>query len=184
MDRSTGSLDSRLLPPRSDAGADTDRARPGPPLPARAQQEPQLRRRTRRQGRLRPQLRRRHRPGAARPAARDPAAARTDECRLRLRLPLVDPAPPRRRPVFRHDGARLLPVPRHAQLRPVRRRRGSEEPAHRPAGRTAAAPLRRRRAPRGRRQLLRGHDRLPAAAVRPRPRRPLSACRASSIWCA
>ena len=46
--------------------------------------------------------------------------------------------------------ARLLPVPRHAQQRPVRRRGGGRGPAQRAAGRTAAAPLRRRRAPRGR----------------------------------
>ena len=76
MDRRPARMDPRLLLPRNDAGADADRTRPVAPLPAGAQQEPQFRRRTRRQGCLRPQFRRRHRPGAARPAARHPAAAR------------------------------------------------------------------------------------------------------------
>ena len=87
--------------------------------------------------------------------------------RIRLRVPLLDPARARGRAVLRHEGEGLLPVPRHAQLRPVRRRGGDQEPAHRHAGRAAAAPLRRRGAPGGRRQLLAADRGFPAAAVRP-----------------
>lgn len=100
LERGAGGLDQGLLLPRGDAGADADRPRPGASLPARAQQEPQLRRRARGPGRLRPQLRRRHRAGAAGAAARHPAA-RTDRRRAaRLRLPLLRAARPRRRAVF------------------------------------------------------------------------------------
>ena len=71
-----GRMDQGLFFPRSDAGADADRARSGAPVSARAQQEPEFRRRTGRQGRLRAQFGHRHRAGAARAAARDPPAAR------------------------------------------------------------------------------------------------------------
>ena len=72
-----------------------------------------------------------------------------------------------------HERARLLPVPRDAQLRPLRRGGGGEGPAQGAAGRIAAAPLRRRRAPRSRRQHVGGDDALPALAVRAGGRRPL-----------
>ena len=67
----------------------------------------------------------------------------------------------------------LLPVPRHAQFRPVRRRGGDQEPAHRAAGRALPPPLRRRGAPGSGRQLLAAHGGVPAAAVQPARRRPL-----------
>ncbi len=59
----------------------------------------------------------------------------------------------RGRALLGHARARLLPVPGHAQLRPLRRGGGGEGPAQGAAGRAAAAPLRRRGAPGGRRQL-------------------------------
>jgi hypothetical protein len=40
---------------------------------------------------------------------------------VQLRVPVLGAALARRRAVQRHERARLLPVPRHAQLRPVRR---------------------------------------------------------------
>ena len=116
MDRCPARVDSRLLLPRNDAGTDADRTRSLAPLPEGAQQEPQFRRRTRRQGCLRPQFQCGHRPGAARPAARHPDAGGNCRLRVRLRLHVVDPARVRRRTVHRHDGARLLPVPRDAQF--------------------------------------------------------------------
>ena len=58
-----------------------------------------------------------------------------------------------------------LPVPRHPQLRPVRRRGGGREPAPRAARRAARPPLRRRGAAGDRRQLPAAHRaRLPAAS--------------------
>ena len=42
--------------------------------------------------------------------------------RIRLRVPVLGPACPRRRAVRRHEGQGLLPVPRDAQQRSVRRR--------------------------------------------------------------
>ena len=71
--------------------------------------------------------------------------------RARLRLPHLRPARARGRALRRHERARLLPVPRDAQQRPLRRRGGGEGPAQGAAGRAAAAPLRRRGAPGGRR---------------------------------
>ncbi len=71
-----------------------------------------------------------------------------------------------------------LPVPRDAQLRPVRRRGGNQEPADRAAGRADAAALRRRGAPRGGRGDLARDDRLPAAAVPARRAGPVSHGRA------
>lgn len=52
---------------------------------------------------------------------------------------LLGTARTRVRTVRRHERARLLPVPRDAQQRSVRGRGGGEKPAHRAAGRTAAA---------------------------------------------
>ena len=76
MDRCPARVDSRLFLPRNGAGTDADRTRSLASLPEGPQQEPQFCRRTRRQGRLRAQFQRRHRPGAARPAARHPDALR------------------------------------------------------------------------------------------------------------
>ena len=64
-----------LLHARGAAGADADRPRSGASVPARPQQEPELRRRARGQGRVRPHQRRRDRAGAAR------------RCRASIRLP-------------------------------------------------------------------------------------------------
>ncbi len=75
LERRAARLGARLLHARGAAGADADRARPGAPVPARLQQEPQPHRRARGPRRLRPRLARRDRAGAAHPAARDPAAA-------------------------------------------------------------------------------------------------------------
>ena len=77
-------------------------------------------------------------------------------------------------PVHRHAGARLLPVSRHPQQRPVRRRRRGGRPAPRARGRAGAAALRRGGAARDRRQLPGRHGRVPAAAVRARRARLLS----------
>ena len=93
MERGAAPVDPRLLLPRAAAGADADRPRPGAPVPARVQQEPELRRRARGPRRLRPQLGRGDRAGAARAAARDPAAAGDRRRRgVRLRVPVLDPA--------------------------------------------------------------------------------------------
>ena len=175
MERGAAPVDPRLLLPRAAAGADADRPRSGASVSARVQQEPELRGRARRAGRVRPQLRRGDRAGAARAAARDPAAAGARRrSRVRVRVPVLDPARAHGRAVLRHEGRGLLPVPRHAQLRPVRRRGRDQEPAHRAAGRALPPALRRRGAPRGRRQLLAAHGGIPAAAVQPARRRPLS----------
>ena len=79
--------------PRAAAGADPDRPRPRAPVPARIQQEPQLRRRARGPRCLRPQLGRGDRAGAARAAAADPpAAGDRRRGRVRIRVPVLDPA--------------------------------------------------------------------------------------------
>ena len=75
LERGAAAVDPRLLLPRAAAGADADRPRPRASVPARVQQEPELRGRARGPRRLRPQLGRGDRAGAARAAARDPPAA-------------------------------------------------------------------------------------------------------------
>ena len=123
---------ARLLPPRDDAGADADRARPGAPVPARLQQEPQLRRRARGTRRLRPRRR------ASRSCRRRASCRASSSCRpsssdgRRTRFVFLSSILHEHvaGAVRRHEGARLLPVPRHAQQRPVRRRGGGEGPAH------------------------------------------------------
>ena len=121
LDRRPARMGAGLLLPRSDAGAHPHRPGPFPPLPPGAQQEPQLRRGTGGARRLRPQLRRRHRPGAPGAAPGHPPAPGTERGRIQLRLPLLHPPCLRRRAVRRHERARLLPVPRHPQFRPLRR---------------------------------------------------------------
>ena len=95
-----------------------------------------------------------------------PLAAGNRRLRARLRVPVFHPARPCRRAVRRHGGAELPPVPRHAQQRPVRGRRRSEESAHQPAGRVAASPFRQCGATGGHRQLLAAGGRIPVAAIR------------------
>jgi polyphosphate kinase len=162
MDEAPARLDPGFLLPRGDAGAHADRARPGASLPAAAQQEPQLRRRARRQGRLRPQLGRRDRAGAARAAAviRLPRETRRCEYGFVFLSSILHAHVDELFAGMKVLG--LLPVPRHAQQRPLRRRGGDQEPAHQDPGRAAAAPLRRRRAARGGGQLLGGDDPVPA----------------------
>ena len=104
--------------------------------------------------------------------------------RARLRLPVLHPARPCRRAVRRHERARLLPVPRHAQQRPVRGRGGNQEPAPGIAGRTAAAPLRRRRAPGGGRQLLATPWPTSCCSSSRWATTTSTACTARSTWCA
>ena len=107
MERGAAPVDPRLLLPRAAAGADADRARPRAPVPARVQQEPELRGRARRPRRVRPQLGRRDRAGAARAAARHPpAAGDRRRGRVRVRVPVVDPARAHGRAVLRHERAR------------------------------------------------------------------------------
>ena len=151
VDARPAGVGARLLHPRDDAGAHADRARPGAPVPARLQQEPQLRGGAGRARRLRPRFAGGHRAGPARAAARDPPAARRGRRRARLHLPHLHPARARGRALRRHERARLPPVPRDAQLRPLRRGGGGEGPPEGAAGGAAAAPPRRRRAPGGRR---------------------------------
>ena len=120
--------------------------RPGASLPAHPEQEPQLHRAPGGQGRLRPRQRARHRAGAALAAARGaaaraPAAAAAACCCRPSCRAFV------RQAVHRHQGDRLLPVPRHPQQRPVRRRGRNRRPAARARGRARAPPLRRRGAP-------------------------------------
>ena len=170
----TDRVGPRLFPARDDAGADADRARSRAPFPARLQQEPQLRRRAGGARRVRARRPRRDRAGAAHPAAHHQAPARAVERASHdVRLPHLDPARARAGALRRHERARLLPVPRHAQQRPLRRRGGREGPAPRAAGRAAAAALRRRGASGDRRRLPAADDRVPAAAVRPRRGGPL-----------
>ena len=161
----------RLLPARDDAGADADRARPGAPVPARLQQEPQLRRRAGGAGRVRPRRR----------------ASRS--CRRRASLPRDHQAAGRARRTG--TGRRSSSSPRSCtstcdELFPgmhvlgcyqFRVTRNSDlfvdeeevkDLRTRAPGRAAAAALRRRGAPRGRRRLPAADDRVPAAAVRPR----------------
>ncbi len=70
-----------VLRARDRAGADPARPRPGAPLPAHPEQEPELHRAPVGQGRLRPRQRARHRAGAALAAARGAAAGRRREPR-------------------------------------------------------------------------------------------------------
>ncbi len=107
------------------------------------------------------------------PRRHPPAAGDRRRGRVRVRVPVLDPARAHGRAVRGHERAGLLPVPRHAQLGPVRRGGGDQEPAHRAAGRALPPALRRRGAARSRRQLLAAHGGIPAAAVRPARRRPL-----------
>ena len=155
LERRPARLGARLLHARGAAGADADRPRPGAPVPARLQQEPELRSSSSR---------------AATPSA---ATRGSRSCRRRASLPRAIRLPPAIAEgeyafvfltsiLHAHVGELFagmnvkgcLPVPRDAQLRPVRRRGGNQEPAHRAAGRAAAAALRRRGAPRGRRGHL------------------------------
>ena len=96
----------RLLLPRDDAGADAHRPRSRASVPARVQQEPELRRRARGPRRLRPRLARRHRAGAARAAARDPPAQGRGAGRQRLHLPHLGAAQARGRALRGHERAR------------------------------------------------------------------------------
>ena len=103
----TGRVDQGLLPARSDAGVDADRARSGASVSARAQQESQFRGGAAGQGRVRTQLRHRDRAGAARSAARHPAARRRCDRPVRFRVPLVHSPCARRRALRRHACRRL-----------------------------------------------------------------------------
>ena len=169
VERRAGHLARAVLRARDRAGALA--ARPGPraPLPAHPEQEPQLHRAARGQGRVRPRQRARHRAGAALAAARGAAAGGRREPRLRA---AVDHrAGVRAQALHRHQGDRLLPVPRHPQQRPVRRRGGDRRPAARARGRARPAPLRPGGAPGDLQRLPRGHGQVPAGAVRlQRPR--------------
>ena len=98
-----------------------------------------------------------------------PAAGRRRQPRLRAALD--HRAGLRAEALHRHQGDRLLPVPRHPQQRPVRRRRRDRRPEARARGRARAPPLRRGRAARDLERLPRGHGEVPAGAVRlQRPR--------------
>ncbi len=178
VDARPAGVGARLLLPGNDAGADTHRPRSCASLPARLQQEPELRGGAGRARRVRPELARGHCPGSSGAAAGDPASARRGEGRARVHLPDLHPACARGRALHRHERARLPPVPRHAQLGPLRGRGGGEEPEEGAAGGAAAAPPGRRRAPRGRRHDDRGHGRVPARAARARRGRPLPRQRA------
>ena len=134
---------------------DADRARPGAPVSAGRQQEPQLRDRALRPRRVRTRRRHRDRQGAARRPAGDQAAERGRRRRQRVRDAVVgDPRPPARA-LRRPRRRQLFAVPRHPRRRPVDRRGGGEEPAPGAAGRAAAAAVRLGRAARGRRRRAR-----------------------------
>ena len=172
-DRPSGSKEYFLS--RSDAGPDADRARPGTPVPTRAQQEPQFRGRARRQGCVRPQVRHGDRAGAARAAARDP--------RCRAQSPggahdfvflssILHAHVASCFPAWRCSAA--ISSSSRATASSMSTRRRCEDLRKALQRRAAAAPIRRQRAPGGRRQLLAAHQRCAAAAVRPHARRSLS----------
>ena len=142
--------------------------RSGASVPAHPQQEPERRRRARR--------------------ARTRSAAKGDMAIVRAprSLPRIIQLPEevsggqydfvflsavlhrlRRRPVPGHEGQGRLPVPRHAQLRAVRRRGRSREPRQRAAERTARPRLPRGGAAGDRRELPEGDRRHAAAQLRP-----------------
>ncbi len=142
VDAGAARLAGKLLPQRGRAGAEPAGPRSGPPLSAHPEQEPQLHRPARRARTPSaatptwPSCRCRARCRAWCPCRRKAAARPSCCCRTSWpsSSPLLFPG---------HGGARLLPVPGHAQQRPVRRRRGSRRPAPRAGGRAGASPLRR-----------------------------------------
>ena len=158
---------------RRPAVADADRSRPGAPLSAGRQQEPQLHRRACRQRRLRPRDVDRDRQGAAGPAAADEAAGRRLGQRPLVRHAVVGDPCPSGHAVPGTPRRQLRAVPRHPRRRPVDRRGGGQEPAPGAAGRARPAPLRRRGSPRGADELPRTPGVVPAAAVRACRGRPL-----------
>ena len=158
---------------RRPAVADADRSRPGAPLSAGRQQEPQLHRRARRQRCLRPRDVDRDRQGAAGPAATDEAAGRRIGQRPLVRDAVVGDPCPSGHAVPGAPRRQLRAVPRHPRRRPVDRRGGGQEPAPGAAGRARPAPLRRRGPPRGADGLPRTPGFVPAAAVRAHRGRPL-----------
>ena len=137
--------------------------------------------RARGRGRLRPQGRRRDRAGAARAAAGDAAAAaRSPARRTRFVLLTSVSAGVRRARCSRAwTCARLLPVPRDPQQRPVRRRGGDQRPARRRCRASCRSATSATRCGwRCRPRLPAPDARVPAAAVRPRPAGPLPRRRA------
>ena len=118
-----------LLPARGAAAAGAGGAGPVAPVPAGGQQVAELHRAAGRQGCLRPRERHRHRQGAARAAARDPAARRAGAGQAGLRAAdQRDPRPPGRA-VSGPRGRGVLAVPRDARLRPGGRRGRRAQPA-------------------------------------------------------